>query len=56
MFILMKSVGDKSGLIQEHTPDIRSTDLEKGIEVNFRVLELFAGLNRGILTEPSTHP
>ena len=56
MFMLMKSVGGKEGLIQEHTPDIRSADLEKGIEVNFRVLELFAGLNRGILTEPSTHP
>ena len=56
MFMLVKGVGGKEGLIQEHTPDIRSTDLEKGIEVNFRVLELFAGLNRGILTEPSTHP
>lgn len=54
MFLLIKGVGGKEGLIQEHTPDIRSADLEKGIEVNNRMLELLAGLSQGILTPPTT--
>lgn len=54
MFMLMKGVGDKNNLLQEHTPDIRSADLEKGIEVNLRMLELFMGVSPGILTRPAT--
>lgn len=54
MFMLVKGVGGKEGLIQEHTPDIRSADLEKGIEVNNKMLELLAGLSQGILTPPTT--
>lgn len=54
MFMLVKGVGGKEGLIQEHTPDIRSADLEKGIEVNNRMLEMLAGLSQGILTPPTT--
>lgn len=54
MFHLVKGVGGKEGLIQEHTPDIRSADLEKGIEVNNKMLELLAGLSQGILTAPTT--
>ena len=56
MFMLMKSIGDKgaNGLIQEHTPDIRSADLEKGLEVNFRMMELLMGVSPGILTRPAT--
>lgn len=56
MFMLMKSIGDKgaNGLIQEHTPDIRSADLEKGLEVNFRMVELLMGVSPGILTRPAT--
>lgn len=54
MFMLMKGVGGKEGLIQEHTPDIRSADLEKGIEVNNRMVELLSGLSQGILTPPTT--
>lgn len=54
MFHLVKGVGGKEGLIQEHTPDIRSADLEKGIEVNNKMLELLAGLSQGILTPPTT--
>lgn len=53
MFMLMKSAGDNS-LIQEYAPDIRSADLEKGIEVNNRMVELLAGLSQGILTPPTT--
>lgn len=54
MFMLMKGVGNKDDLLQEHTPDIRSADLEKGIEVNNRMVELLAGLSQGILTPPTT--
>ena len=54
MFHLVKGVGGKEGLIQEHTPDIRSADLEKGIEVNNKMVELLAGLSQGILTAPTT--
>lgn len=54
MFMLMKGVGGKEGLIQEHTPDIRSADLEKGIEVNNRMVELLSGISQGILTPPTT--
>lgn len=56
MFMLMKSIGEKStnGLIQEYTPDIRSADLEKGLEVNFRMVELLMGVSPGILTPPET--
>lgn len=56
MFMLMKSIGDRgaNGLIQEHTPDIRSADLEKGLEVNFRMVELLMGVSPGILTRPAT--
>lgn len=54
MFMLVKGVGGKEGLIQEHTPDIRSADLEKGIEVNNRMVELLMGVSPGILTPPET--
>lgn len=57
MFMLMRASGRKDGtsdLIQEHTPDIRSADLEKGIEVNNRMVELLCGLSQGILTPPTT--
>lgn len=54
MFHLVRGVGGKEGLIQEHTPDIRSADLEKGIEVNNKMVELLAGLSQGILTAPTT--
>ncbi len=53
MFMLMKSAGDNS-LIQEYAPDIRSADLEKGIEINNRMVELLMGVSPGILTRPAT--
>jgi len=43
------------GLIHEYSPDIRSDSLETGIEVNFRMLEMLAGLSTGILTRPVTN-
>lgn len=46
---------DGGQLIQEFSPDLRAEDLEKGIDVNFRILELMAGLSSGILTSPTTN-
>lgn len=46
---------DGGQLIQEFSPDLRGEDLEKGIDVNFRILELMAGLSSGILTSPTTN-
>lgn len=46
--------GDKEGLIQEYSPIIRSNELEKGLEVNLKILELLCGLSAGILTAPTT--
>ena len=46
---------DGGQLIQEFSPDLRADELEKGIDVNFRILELMAGLSSGILTSPTTN-
>ena len=55
MFMMMNPIGGaRENLIQEYTPDIRSADLEKGIEVNNRMVELLVGLSQGILTPPTT--
>lgn len=54
MFLLMRGVGENKSLIQEHAPDIRADALEKGIEVNNRMIELLCGLSPGILTAPTT--
>ena len=45
---------DGGPLVQEFSPDLRADDLDKGIEVNFRMLELLAGLSNGVLTKPTT--
>ena len=46
---------DGAALVQEFSPDLRADDLDKGIEVNFRMLELLAGLSNGVLTAPTTN-
>lgn len=46
---------DGGPLVQEFSPDLRADDLDKGIEVNFRMLELLAGLSNGVLTAPTTN-
>lgn len=51
---LMRGTSGKDGLIQVHSPDIHSADLEKGVEVNSKMVELLAGLSQGILTAPTT--
>ncbi len=45
---------DDGALIQEYSPAIRSTELQTGIDVNFKMIELMAGLSNGVLTPPST--
>lgn len=57
VFQLVRGNQDASGqkLIQEYSPDIRSADLDTGIQVNFKMLELMAGLSAGILTSPTTN-
>lgn len=46
--------GSVGNLIDEFSPDIRSADLEAGITVNNRMVELLCGLSQGILTPPTT--
>lgn len=54
---LFQMVRGKDGkeLVYEFSPDMRTEQLEKGIEVNFKMLELLAGLSAGILTTPTTN-
>lgn len=56
VFMQVDSAGgvDTQKLIQEYSPQIRNESLEAGIEVNFKTLELLAGLSNGILTNPTT--
>lgn len=42
-------------LIDTYSPDIRHESLVEGIEQNFKMLELLAGLSNGILTAPTTN-
>ncbi len=54
---MMRGVGDNSNpgkLIQEFSPEIRGSDLEVGITVNNKMVELLCGLSPGILTPPTT--
>ena len=54
---MMRGVGDNTNpgkLIQEFSPEIRGTDLEVGITVNNKMVELLCGLSPGILTPPTT--
>lgn len=56
IFQIMRGNGDPSPgkLIQEFSPEIHSADLEAGITVNDRMVELLCGLSPGILTPPTT--
>lgn len=56
-FQMMRGGGDNTNpgkLIQEFSPEIRGTDLEVGITVNNKMVELLCGLSPGILTPPTT--
>ena len=46
---------DSSELIHEYSPEIRDASLNEGIQQNFKMLELLAGLSSGILTPPTTN-
>ena len=54
---MMRGAGDNANpgkLIQEFSPEIRGSDLEVGITVNNKMVELLCGLSPGILTPPTT--
>lgn len=56
-FQMMRGTSDSTTpgkLIQEFSPEIHSADLEAGITVNDRMVELLCGLSPGILTPPTT--
>lgn len=42
-------------LIKEYSPEIRSEALTTGIEQNFKMLEMLAGLSPGVLSSPTTN-
>lgn len=54
---LFQTVNAREGkqLVQEFSPDMRTEQLQQGIEVNFKMLELLAGFSAGVLTAPSTN-
>ena len=57
LFQIMRCSGDSANpgkLIQEFSPEIRGADLEVGITVNNKMVELLCGLSPGILTPPTT--
>lgn len=57
LFQMMRGSGDNASpgkLIQEFSPEIHSADLEAGITVNDKMVELLCGLSPGILTPPTT--
>ena len=47
--------GDEGERIKEYSPAIRSAEMETGVNINFKMLELLAGLSNGILTSPTTN-
>ena len=47
--------GSTSSLINEYSPDIRDDSFINGIEQNYKMLEMLAGLSSGILTNPTTN-
>lgn len=55
LFQSMRGGIDSSQLIHEYSPDIRDTSLNEGIQQNFKMLELLAGLSAGILTPPTSN-
>lgn len=55
LFQSMRGGVDSSQLIHEYSPDIRDTSLNEGIQQNFKMLELLAGLSAGILTPPTSN-
>lgn len=46
---------DTDEYIKEYSPEIRDSALTEGIQQNFKMLELLAGLSSGVLTPPTTN-
>lgn len=56
IFMSLSNLGEKGGdVLKEYSPDIRTDELKEGIEQNYKMLEMLAGLSNGILTSPTTN-
>lgn len=55
LFQFVNSNKIEDDLIKEYSPQIRDASLTEGIQQNFKMLELVAGLSAGILTPPTTN-
>lgn len=56
LFLSLSNLGDKNGdVIKEYSPDIRVDALKDGIEQNYKMLEMLAGLSSGVLTTSITN-
>lgn len=55
LFMKLRGSNVEDGFIQEYSPQIRDDSLTNGIEQNFKMLELLAGLSSGIITSPTTN-
>lgn len=53
--IFMLFPNQEDNLIHEYSPDIRDQSMIAGIEQNYKMLEMLAGLSSGILTSPTTN-
>ncbi|WP_250277378.1 phage portal protein [[Clostridium] colinum] len=54
LFYWLKGTGENN-LIDTFSPDIRVDALERGLELNLKMLEMLCGLSAGILTAPHTN-
>lgn len=55
LFMDVNLFGDNANMIQEYSPPIRDVSLEKGLDVNLKMLEMSCALSAGILTSPHTN-
>lgn len=55
IFHWLKGAGADSPRIDIFSPDIRVEALERGLELNLKMLEMLCGLSAGILTSPHTN-
>ncbi len=46
---------DHGDLVREFAPSLRTAELEAGVSVNMKMLELLAGFSAGVLTSPTTN-
>lgn len=52
--LLRGSAKTADSMIQEYSPDMRTSQLKEGLEVNLGMIEMLAGFSKGVLTSPQT--